>query len=133
MLKWALCSNKAHFRYTAHRRNYQRRCAYITLTGLQSEWFWKMSLQRGTSVFQTWYHWQKIKMRNDKLLIISEITDNYSQLEINLLSKKIEATILNRQKTSRENNTSNYKFINPDNGCLIFTGSFARSINYKVK
>lgn len=70
---------------------------------------------------------------NDKLIIISEITDNYSQLEINLLSKKIEATILNRQKTSKENNTGNYKFINPDNGCLIFTGSFARSINYKVK
>lgn len=70
---------------------------------------------------------------NDKLSITSEIADNYSQIRIDQSGKIIEATITNRGETGKEINTGNFGFINPDNGCLVFTGSFAKSIRYKIK
>jgi tetratricopeptide (TPR) repeat protein len=70
---------------------------------------------------------------NGKLTVTSEITDNYSRVETDLFGKKIEATILIGQRIDQETNTRNFGFINPDNGCLVFTGSFTKTISYKVK
>ncbi len=70
---------------------------------------------------------------NDKLTITSKFTDTYSWAEIKLYSKKIEATILNRQKTGDETDTGSFKFNNPDDGCLVFSDSFIKTIVYKVK
>lgn len=70
---------------------------------------------------------------NDRLTIASEIADNYSQIKIDLFGKIIEAMITNEGKTGKEINTSNFRSINQDNGCLIFTGSFTKAISYQVK
>jgi hypothetical protein len=100
-----------------------------------------VSLKNKTSTLNNCNKFSNIVLRgrksktkiNDNLTITSEITGNYSQIRINRSNKIIEVMITNEKKTGNEINTGNFKFIDPNYGCLVFTNSFSKIISYKVK
>lgn len=70
---------------------------------------------------------------NDNLTITSKITNNYSKIKIDQFKKVIEATVMNEPKTGNEARHNDLKFIDPGSGCMVFTGSFVKSISYAIK